>query len=329
MSSERALFRSEVLFYIQNNVACVPRDIIISTLCGFFNEDEIVEAKNVLFAVAAATEANESLPRHRVRRGDGRQRADAGDILELWEALDSGKADLPVFVAADQKRIPPITVSDSDVCVMSVSMMEMKVQLKELAKSQQQLADTIKGMQRKLFESTKSAISEAINSSQEFPPIVHAANESPTVQVNSASWSTLAEEVAASGGIRTQVSKTNASTSYGRKTLILRGKRVTPVSGEVGSVKAIPRRITAFVGRLHSETTEESLKNFLLDAGFQSPYCRKLVDKNNKFKTAAFMVSCDSSCRDLFYNESSWPAGCELRDWIFYNRENKPEPAAT
>ena len=191
----------------------MPRDIIISTLCGFFNEDEIVEAKNVLFAVAAATEANESLPRHRVRRGDGRQRADAGDILELWEALDSGKADLPVFVAADQKRIPPITVSDSDVCVMSVSMMEMKVQLKELAKSQQQLADTIKGMQQKLFESTKSAISEAINSSQEFPPIVRAANESPTVQVNSASWSTLAEEVAASGGIRTQVSKTNASTS--------------------------------------------------------------------------------------------------------------------
>ena len=327
MSSKGVLFRSEVLFYIQNNVACVPSDIITSTLCGFFTEDEIVDAKNVLFAVAAASEVNASLPRHRVRRGDGCQRADAGDILELWKALDSGKFDLPLFVAADQKRIPPITVSDSGVCVTSVNMMEMKARLKELAKSQQQLADTFTGMQRKLLETTKSTISEAIIASQEFPPIIHATNK--TAQDISTSWSTTVEEVTASGGIRREVSKMYTSSSNAQKNLILRGKRATVVSDEVSNINTIPRRITAFVGRLQSDTTKESLKNFLFDAGFHYPYCRKLVDKNNKFETAAFMVFCDSSSSDLFYNASSWPAGCELRDWIFYNRKNKPEPVVS
>lgn len=325
MSSSRVLFRSELLFYVQNNVACVPRDIIISTLCGFYSDDEVAEAKSALFAVAATSEANDCLPRHRIRRGDGRQRADAGDILELWEALDTGKIDLPLFVAADQKRIPPVTASDSDASVMSVNLMEVKVQLKHLAKSQQQLADSVAGMQRKLLESTKSAISEAIISTQEFPPLMDAANRSPTAQGNSASWSKMADEVAASGGIRGEVCKTNTSASRDRKKLILRGKRAVPDEGV--NVKAIPRRIYAFVGRLDIDTTEESLKTFLLDAGFHYPYCRKLADKDKKFKTAAFMVSCDSSCSDLFYNEASWPVGCEVRDWIFYNRRNKPEPA--
>ena len=37
------------------------------------------------------------------------------------------------------------------------------------------------------------------------------------------------------------------------------------------------------------------------------------------FKTAAFRVSCDAKFADLFYDEASWPAGCELRDWVFRN----------
>jgi len=78
---------------------------------------------------------------------------------------------------------------------MSVNMMEMKDQLKELAKSQQQLADTVTGMQRKKLESTKSAISEAIISTQKFLPIIHRANSLLTAQDNSSAWSTMAEEV--------------------------------------------------------------------------------------------------------------------------------------
>jgi len=50
---------------------------------------------------------------------------------------------------------------------------------------------------------------------------------------------------------------------------------------------------------------------------------KKLVAKDGKvFKNAAFMVSCSAQSRDLFYNESTWPEGAELRDWVFYDKKS-------
>jgi len=77
------LFRSELLFYVQNNAASTPRDVLMTTLCGFFHEDEVADTKLALFGVAAsvASASNcsaEDLPRNRMRRGEGKQRSDAG-----------------------------------------------------------------------------------------------------------------------------------------------------------------------------------------------------------------------------------------------------------
>jgi len=85
----------------------------------FFHEDEVADAKLALFGVAAsvASASNcsvEDLPRNRMRRGEGKQRSDAGDILNLWEFMDTLKMELPVFVAANQKRIPPMSLTDTD-----------------------------------------------------------------------------------------------------------------------------------------------------------------------------------------------------------------------
>ena len=33
------------------------------------------------------------------------------------------------------------------------------------------------------------------------------------------------------------------------------------------------------------------------------------------------MVSCDAGSMDIFYDESIWPEGYELRDWIFYGKK--------
>ena len=85
-------------------------------------------------------------------------------------------------------------------------------------------------------------------------------------------------------------------------------------------VRSAPRRLTAFVGRLHIDTSEEELAGFLSAAGVIDPICKRLAAKGKTFKTAAFRVSCDACCRDTFYDESMWPAGCELRDWVFYDK---------
>jgi len=68
-----------------------------------------------------------------MRRGEGKQRSDAGDILNPWQCMDITKIELPVFVAANQKRIPAMSLTDTDMCVLSVNMMEMKEQLKIMA----------------------------------------------------------------------------------------------------------------------------------------------------------------------------------------------------
>lgn len=87
-----------------------------------------------------------------------------------------------------------------------------------------------------------------------------------------------------------------------------------------GSVKAvgIGRRLTAFVGRLHLDVNEKDLIDHLSMAGLSDLTCKKLVPKDGQSSsTAACCVSCAMFLQHLFYDESVWPDGCEVRDWYF------------
>ena len=80
--------------------------------------------------------------------------------------LDQAKVELPLFIAADQKRIPPVTVPGSDLSVMSVSMIEMKTQLKQMATAQKQLVDVVASMQQKM-QSLPEQVSARVSSAAE------------------------------------------------------------------------------------------------------------------------------------------------------------------
>ena len=81
------------------------------------------------------------------------------------------------------------------------------------------------------------------------------------------------------------------------------------------SIRAVLRRMAAFVSRLHVDTTEEDLRAFLTTAGLSNLACKRLASKDGRtFRTATFMVSADASYADLFNDEATWPVGCELRD---------------
>ena len=101
-----------------------------------------------------------------------------------------------------------------------------------------------------------------------------------------------------------------------QKPRVLKGKS----SCADGDVKGIPRRLHAFVSRLAGDTTDQQLSAWLAKVGISGAMCTPVVPKDGRiFKTAAFRVSCDAKFADLFYDEASWPAGCELRDWVFRN----------
>ena len=98
--------------------------------------------------------------------------------------------------------------------------------------------------------------------------------------------------------------------SPARKTI--RGKKTVTHNCKL---RPMPRRLTAFVGRLYFDTSADDLLEFLEAAGVINPTCKRFEAKNGRqFKTAAFMVSCDAGSKDIFYDESIWLEGCELRD---------------
>jgi len=70
-------------------------------------------------------------------------------------------------------------------------------------------------------------------------------------------------------------------------------------------VKAVPRQLVCFVGRLALDNTEADLCNYLDEAGIKDTACRKLADKRGVFRTSAFRVSCRAEFHDLFYNENT------------------------
>jgi len=87
-------------------------------------------------------------------------------------------------------------------------------------------------------------------------------------------------------------------------------------------VRSVPRKpvLAAYVGRLHQDTTEEALTEYLKEEGMKGVTCRKLKSKDGKvYRASAFYVTCCTESCELFYNEQCCPDGVELRDWVYKN----------
>jgi len=108
-----------------------------------------------------------------------------------------------------------------------------------------------------------------------------------------------------------------------RPSINIYGSKLSAESEHVKKVKAVPRQknLAAYVGRLHINTTEEDLTQYLLDEEMKGIVCKRLKAKNGQsFKTAAFYVTCCVESSDLFYTDSCWPEGTEVRDWHYYSK---------
>ena len=67
-----------------------------------------------------------------------------------------------------------------------------------------------------------------------------------------------------------------------------------------------------FAGRLDKDVTDDDLTAFLKDKGIANVRCTKLIPKDGRIR-----VSCSIMYQEIFYRESLWPEGVELRDWVF------------
>jgi len=297
---------NELLCYMFAKYGKMPADSIKSVIVSFYDGDEILCAKDL-----CAGELNlDGAPRCVQRRKDEKKtNLDTDDLLGLVAFLDErGTLDsLPKFVAANLERIPPLQSDVLDIClaVNRIAVLESKMEQLMMNYVQPPVSQppTVAPSAAK-----PSAVSDAASATEVRPD----GPEPPT-------WSTLATEAAKSGDEWQVVSRP-------QRKLPKPAIRVRGTKAAEGSVTAIPRLpatpqqliLAAFVGRLHLDTTEEQLTEYLKEEGMKGVVCRKLKPKAQQtFRTAAFYVSCCIESADLFYNEQCWPDGVELRDWVF------------
>lgn len=295
---------------------------MITLLIGFYSDDEILAAKELLYCLTDDTPTKlDGLPRHiKHKISDIKKQQDCADLLKLYSFLDEKKVDLPRFMAGNLSRLPTVKPGEVDIYCMAVSITNMAQQLQTLTSritalelSKQAATGAVHRQENPPSTNATSTASETERAVTTTPENVQ---ETPSPPVKTMSnWAGIASQ--SSDQWKTVQSKKPAAIRF-------KGSKSAVEVGE--KLRTVPRRavLAAFVGRLHPDTTEEELHQFLSDEGLKGVVCKKLSSKNGTvYKTAAFYVSCSTDSRDLFYNEQCWPDGVELRDWIYRERERQ------
>lgn len=98
---------SELLSCVQNKYEVMDEQSLTRILLSSFSNDEITEAKNLLF------ESVKTSKRKITRRKEGKTNRNLEDIMALFKEIDP--EDLPIFVARDLQRLPPVCFDHVDV----------------------------------------------------------------------------------------------------------------------------------------------------------------------------------------------------------------------
>lgn len=373
---------SDVLCWLQNNFANHAKNNLSSVITSFYKEEEILAAKNCLFAfVDTLPEKPEGTPRNVKRQaGDNKRKLDCDDLLSLYALLDIAKVKLPMYTVANLRKVPPVNAGEVDVYTLAASVASLTNQFDQIMNRLSTIEDRINNIAGTSIEKTveanvqnvadvvdtqlqsvvvrlnaieqrvtdlvdinvtmmnrtsklslPTARADDVMTSENLPPPMSSKAESkssellmganiaaPTVSLPSnPTWSAICQEDA--GQWQEVAHRKSMARTRTVAPVRMTGTRVAAT----GPVKGIKRkdRLYAFVGRLHVDTSEDELANYLSDAGIEEVRCKKLKSKEGiVYKTAAFFVSCSATSRDLFYDEASWPDGVELRDWVFYNK---------
>ena len=111
---------NSILFFIYDKVDCM-RDGDISMICkDFYTEDEIVDAKKIVFKVYSCEEDCV------MRRGASKITQDIGDIkiVRTRPSLNDVK-----FCVTSTRHLPPVALDHNDVSAMLKQMMDLRTEV--------------------------------------------------------------------------------------------------------------------------------------------------------------------------------------------------------
>jgi len=279
--------------------------------------------------------------------GAHKRSLEADDVITMLAVLDVNDVNLPTYVSANLDRVPGVAMSTSIPAALTSpssasidSADSILASIGMISKTLEAVVNRLDNVECKLTSSGVNCASvthsDIVTSDVMTTAGLDMSNASstapvarPAASVNSGMVitalhthkpATSSNPFAVSGGMSWADKATAlANDSHGMQPnprFRVLGKGSSGVTG----VKAVPRRPTCFVGRLDPSVTDECLEQMLKDNGILDVRCKKITPKNGKvYSTAAFRVSCGAAYESLFYDETLWPSGVELRDWVFYN----------
>jgi len=308
------IFISEVLCYLQNYFGKVPRTVLSTNICGFYDETEIGDAKSLLFtSVSKMNLQFDDVPRYKQRKaGDNKRKLDVDDIMTMKEYIDLKKVTLPDFVAKNIRRLPSVSPSDVDSYALAESVSDVKAKLaqvqsvlKTLSENQASLADTV------------STIANAATSSKQ-----------PTGQNYSAVRADQPSEVLGDSYVDLFANKDEQAQWFLPKTRRRDNRSIRRIIGGNNSTDLKVKAVTGskewhiFAGRLDPQTTTDDVTELLASKNISVVRCKMLKKTEDwHHKYAAFRVVVDVVDKDNVFDDCAWPVGADVRDWWFSSRQ--------
>ena len=113
------MIKNEMLCYMYNKIDVIPHDILLKICMDFYSDEEIEEAKSLLYNTCSTT------IRQVQRKGNKKREMNINDMISVLHKAES----MPVYVACDLSRLPPLDFNNIDITSMSQDIKRLKADI--------------------------------------------------------------------------------------------------------------------------------------------------------------------------------------------------------
>lgn len=353
---------SEVLAFIRNRHDVVDNESLIQICSSAFSEEDIDEAKKLLFV---STKTSQKL----VSRRKNKKQKDLEDMITVFKTMDPEQ--IPVFVAYDLHKLPPVCFDHVDVTKLLKDLLVLRSEVNAI-KSDYVTKDQLENMKLKTSNSTPGPLpslnvnierggyiennnSEALSvshktvcapsPSQRSPscmshdhssavPLTSTASDRDIIRVLPAPQRTTSITIAEKQ-LTTAEIVSNGKWKENKRddgwTLVQKSKprnRFTGLTGKAVSnvpikFRAADMKIPLFISYVNKETTEEDICDYIQSKVNEVVTLERINMKADR-QYNAFKLFVPKNKINTFLDDNLWPEGIAFRRFIhFKNRIDK------
>lgn len=186
MESDKKFVLNEVLCYITNRIDILDEPTLTRILITNFPEKDIDAAKAKLCDDLAIKSTS--------RKGEGRASKNALDMIKIIKEIGAASDKLPLYVARDLHKLPPITFDHLDVTRILKELASLRTEVSTLILKDEINQDEISKLRSEMITIKNMSTSPRPvcpsvhrpfnrNKTRAFEGNIHSNDESPTVQV--------------------------------------------------------------------------------------------------------------------------------------------------